>query len=60
MIGYIQCKDCKHYYKFFKQITDEKGMQDFIVIPKCRIGYEISEEGTPAKPRCFEPRDKTK
>ena len=50
------CKNCKHCYSFFKQITNEKGLPDFISIPKCRKEYKIKEDGTPFFKDCFERR----
>ena len=56
MIADIQCKDCKHFYNYFKQIKDERGLPDFVAIPRCRLGNEIKPEGHPADPNCFESR----
>jgi len=52
----LRCENCKHYYSYFKQITNEKGQPDFITVPSCRIDKEINLDGTPADPNCFEPR----
>jgi hypothetical protein len=57
MVSHIQCKDCKNFYKYFKQTKDEKGMLDFTSIPKCRLGYEISSEGYPVNTTCFEAKN---
>ena len=50
------CKDCKHCYTYFKQITNERGLPDFISIPKCRKDYKINSDGTPFSNDCFEHR----
>ena len=57
MYDEIKCKNCKHSYSYFKQITNEKGLQDFITIPKCRLNKKIKPDGTPADHDCFKPRN---
>jgi len=52
-----RCENCKHSYSYFKQITTEKGLPDFITIPKCRLGRKILPDGTPECDNCFEPRN---
>ncbi len=52
----LKCKDCKHGYSYFKQITNEKGLPDFLVIAKCRLGNDINTDGSPKSSNCFEPR----
>ena len=56
MVAYIYCKDCKHYYAFFKEIKNKNGTIDFTTIPKCRLGYKITSKDMEANPECFEPR----
>lgn len=53
----LKCQNCKHYYSFFKQTKDERGMPDFTSIPKCRHNHKILPDGTPSCPDCFEPRN---
>ena len=53
----IRCKDCKHSYSYFKQITNDRGMIDFVTMLKCRLDHEIKEDGTPECADCFEPRN---
>jgi hypothetical protein len=52
----VKCVNCKHSYSYFKQITNEKGLPDFITIPRCRLDHEILPDGTPLCLDCFEPR----
>ena len=52
----IHCENCIHSYSYFKQITNEKGLADFITIPRCRLDKEINVDGTPKCPSCFEGR----
>ena len=52
----VKCKNCKHSYSYFKQITNDKGLPDFIVIAKCRLGKKILPDGTPESSNCFEER----
>ncbi len=56
----IKCKDCKHSYSYFKQITNEKRLPDFIVVPKCRLEKNILPDGSPESYDCFEPRKETR
>ena len=56
MVAYPRCKDCKHYYNYFKQITTEEGLIDVITIPKCRLGHEIKQDDSIANLDCFESR----
>ena len=52
----IRCENCKHYYSFFQESKDEKGMPDFVTVPRCRLDHEILPGGIPADCDCFEPR----
>ena len=52
----LKCKDCKHSYSYFKQITDENGVLDFVAMLRCRLDHDIKDDGTPVCPDCFEPR----
>ena len=52
----IKCENCKHSYSYFKQITNDKGLPDFVTMLKCRLDNEIKENGTPVCIDCFEPR----
>ena len=52
----MRCENCKHYYSYFKQITNEDGLPDFIIVPSCRLDNELKLDGTPVSPDCFEPK----
>jgi len=51
-----KCKNCKHSYSFFKQVTNEDGLPDFVTVPRCRLENEILPNGAPLCPDCFEAR----
>ena len=51
-----KCKNCKHSYSLFKQVTDENGLPIFITEPRCRLDKEILPDGLPVCTDCFEPR----
>jgi hypothetical protein len=53
----VRCENCKHFYSYFKETKDEKGMEDFVIVPRCRLDLEIRPDGRPANPDCFEPRE---
>jgi len=54
----IKCENCKHSYSYFKRITSETGLPEFVVSLRCRLDYEINEDGTPGCNGCFETRQK--
>jgi len=54
----VRCENCKHFYTYFKETKDEKGMVDFVIVPRCRLDLEIRPNGTPVSSDCFEPREK--
>jgi len=52
----IKCENCKHSYSYFKRITSETGLPDFVVSLRCRLDYEVKEDGTPGCTDHFEER----